>query len=142
MVDAFGCGSPSSTAGCVPGVKQLASKFLTAHRWVIAMDYRADASSFPITLPGETDSAAELYLALVLHRFRAGGSPNAIVDLAHVTLIDARGLRFLRQVADLCRERGGSVSLLRPSVRVLHALRAAELDTLAVVRGGQIDPLP
>jgi anti-anti-sigma factor len=106
------------------------------------MDPTPDVSSFPIALTGEIDSTAELYLELVLHRFRASGSPNAVVDLAHVTFLDARGLRFLHQVAELSRERGGQVSLLRPSARVLHLLQVATLDALFTVRGAQGDPAP
>jgi hypothetical protein len=78
-----------------------------------------------------------------LHR-RAGASrPEGPCGLPSNPSSSSGIFRCTRSArTDLCRERGASVSGLRPSVRVLHTLRAAKLDTLAVVRGGQSDPLP
>ena len=135
-------GTHHGRQGPGPGARQLASTVPTARRSATTIEPTPEMSTFAIVMSGEMDIAAELYLELVLHRFRGAGHPNAVVDLVHVTFLDARGLRFLQQVAELSRERGGQVSLLRPSAGVLNILQEAKVDTLFTVKGAQGDPAP
>ena len=75
-----------------------------------------------IQLAGDVDMARRSELDALLAGFVDSASSTASIDLAEVTFLDSTGLAFLAQVRNVCRSRGGSVTLLHPNPAVLRTL--------------------
>ncbi|WP_424536638.1 STAS domain-containing protein [Sphaerisporangium viridialbum] len=82
-----------------------------------------------MTLHGDLDfeGAAELrrHLPVLLARHRP---LHVNLDLAHVTFLDCSGVRALKWLDRCMRDHGGTLTIVRPSRRVLRLLRLLEFD--------------
>ncbi|MEV7965814.1 STAS domain-containing protein [Sphaerisporangium sp. NPDC088356] len=82
-----------------------------------------------MTLHGDLDieGAAELRrrLPVLLARHRP---LHVNLDLAHVRFLDCSGARTLKWLDRCMRDSGGTLTIVRPSPRVLRLLRVLEFD--------------
>lgn len=99
--------------------------------WRCGLRVRHDGDTAVVVDPhGELDVATAPRLNLTLTELRADGVRQVTVDLAHVTFLDTAGLRVLLECDRLLRARGGALTLVNASariVRLLHVTRTAHL---------------
>jgi anti-anti-sigma factor len=82
-----------------------------------------------VTLHGELDLEGAAELRLRLHVLLARHQPLHVnLDLAHVTFLDCSGARALKWLDRRMRGHGGTLTIVRPSRRVLRLLRLLEFD--------------
>jgi anti-anti-sigma factor len=87
-----------------------------------------DGQDYEIALSGEVDIAFGDELRTLGEAFAQSGRSGAVVDLAGVTFMDSTGLNFLIGLRRVARERGGSVTLRRPSPACRRLLQVSAFD--------------
>jgi anti-anti-sigma factor len=96
---------------------------------VFAVESSEDGSSVAVALFGELDLGTVDVLRAELDRLTADGRAlELIIDLRELEFLDSTGLHLLLRLNSECRERGGSLGLIRgcPAVQKLFEVTGTD----------------
>ncbi len=83
-----------------------------------------------LVLEGEIEYSRQAELDELVSQLGDGAATHVRVDLERVTFIESTGLAFLVRLRNICRQRDGSVTLVRPSPAVLRLLTLVNFEAV------------
>ncbi|MFI6938767.1 STAS domain-containing protein [Streptomyces sp. NPDC050418] len=96
--------------------------------FVFGLEHRTAGSTLFLLLSGELDIWADEELAPRAARLIGSARPEVVIDLHHVTFLDAGGLRLLLGIRRRVKDRRGTVRLIRAHGQPQQVLRLTGLD--------------
>ncbi|SDK17556.1 STAS domain-containing protein [Streptomyces indicus] len=96
--------------------------------FTFGLEHRTAGSTLFLLLSGELDIWADEQLAPRAARLIPSARPAVVVDLHHVTFLDAGGVRLLLGIRQRVRGRHGTVRLVRAHGQPLRVLRITGLE--------------
>lgn len=95
-----------------------------------------------LILSGEADTTTVSELDQFLTAQLTGGTTGLTIDIAGLRFADSVTIRALVQAARVLKDRGGTMTLLRPQPAVAKILTLTGVDRLLTVRGHEHPPPP
>ncbi|MBC9715049.1 STAS domain-containing protein [Streptomyces sp. TRM66268-LWL] len=104
--------------------------------FTFGLEHRTAGATLFLLLSGELDIWADEELAPRAARLIGSVRPEVVIDLHHVTFLDAGGLRLLLGIRQRVARRQGTVRLIRANGQPHRVLRLAGLaGEFDVIRG-------
>jgi anti-anti-sigma factor len=89
-----------------------------------------------LVLSGESDVTTTQELGQFLAAELSGGTTQLTIDMSGLRFADSATIQILLVAARTLRDRGGTMTLLRPRPNVARVLSLTGADTIMAVRGG------
>ncbi len=107
--------------------------------FMFGLEHRTAGSTLFLLLSGELDIWADEELSPRAARLIGPDEPEVVIDLHHVTFLDAGGLRLLLGIRHKVADRRGTVRLIRAQGQPHRVLRLTGLARNFDVWGGEPD---